>query len=84
MTPDGKWHERGEMGWFGVTHYKNQPEFPQKKDFKIEAEYDKALEVSRAEFKKFEDRQIEAWRKESQKILEANKDCLAVGVDYHI
>jgi len=22
VTPDGKWHEKGEMGWFGVSHDK--------------------------------------------------------------
>ena len=27
LTPDGKWHEKARMGWFGATHLKHSPRY---------------------------------------------------------
>lgn len=52
LTPDGEWHERGTMGWFGL--FQCDPHAP------------------------------DQWREAAKKILEMNRNCLAVGIDCHI
>lgn len=27
VTPDGKWHEKGDMGWWGIVHDKKEQKF---------------------------------------------------------
>ena len=51
VTPDGAWHEKGRMGWFGMSA---------------------------------NEKEDNVWEKQVMDLLEANPECLVIGVDCHV
>lgn len=81
VTPDGKWHEKGSMGWWAMVSYGDE----RAPNFESYPDTEEGKNQYREDMRKFEGIINEEWReKEKQLLSEYADDYNVVVVDCHI